>query len=132
MLEHWPLLAARLLTLTYLLVLTGTSAVDKVFDRAGNLGYLQGFFAKTFLKNVVGLLLTLVTLEFWAAALALAAGLVQLLATQERTFACLGAALTGVTMLSLFTGQQLAKDYTGGTTIVPHLAVALAALLLCA
>ena len=71
--------SAQLLTGVFLAILFLQSGLDKVFDWAGNLGWLQGHFAKSPLKNVVPLLLGTITLVEIAAGALAAAGTVSLL-----------------------------------------------------
>lgn len=124
------LLAARVLVLLFLLVLTATAAVDKVTDRKGNKTMLDGVFAKTPLKGFVGPLLTALTVLFIASALFLSAGLLQLLITKGTELGSYGALLTALTMGCLFLGQQVAKDHSGSTSVLPYFALSLVALFL--
>ena len=131
MLNADPVLARlvmQLLTAAFLAVLFLQSGIDKVSDRAGNLSWLTGHFAKSPLSRLVPLLLTTITaLELAAGALS-AAGLVQILATRATSLALWGAALSGASILCLFFGQRVAKDYAGAGGLVPYFLVTLAGL----
>jgi hypothetical protein len=122
------LLAMRLLTAAFLGILFLQSGLDKVVDRKGNLEWLTGHFAKSPLRGVVPLVVTVITLlELSAGALsALGAVEVGLWATTRLAFA--GAVTAGTSLLCLFFGQRLAKDYAGAAGLVPYFLVALVAI----
>jgi hypothetical protein len=121
------LLTMRLLTAAFLGILFLQSGLDKVFDRKGNLEWLTGHFAKSPLRGVVPLMVTIITLlELAAGALsALGAVEVGLWATTRLAFA--GAVAAGGALLCLFFGQRVAKDYAGAAGLVPYFLVALVA-----
>jgi hypothetical protein len=121
-------LAMQLLTAALLAILFLQSGIDKVTDRAGNLGWLTGHFAKSPLARVVPLLLTTITVLELAAGGLSAAGLVQLLVTHGTALAFWGAALSGASIVCLFFGQRVAKDYAGAGGLVPYFLVTLAGL----
>ena len=124
------LLAMRLLTAAFLGILFLQSGLDKVFDRKGNLEWLTGHFAKSPLRGVVPLVVTIITLlELGAGALsALGAVEVGLWATTRLAFA--GAVTAGTTLVCLFFGQRMAKDYAGAAGLVPYFLLALVAIAL--
>ncbi len=118
----------RILAALFLGVLFLQSGIDKVTDRSGNLSWLTGHFAKSPLKGMVPLLLTVITvLEILAGALS-AAGAVAIVASQGTTIAFWGAVLSGTSLLCLFFGQRMAKDYAGAAGLVPYFLVALVAI----
>ena len=122
------LFVMRALAAAFLAVLFLQSGIDKVTDRKGNLEWLTGHFAKSPLRGVVPLLLTTITLlEISAGALS-ALGAVQIVALHATTLAFLGAALAGASILCLFFGQRMAKDYAGAAGLVPYFIVTLIAI----
>jgi hypothetical protein len=122
------MLVMRALAAAFLGILFLQSGIDKVVDRAGNLGWLTGHFAKSPLAKMVPLMLTTITfLEIAAGALS-AVGLVVLLIAGTTAVAFFGAALAGVSIVCLFFGQRLAKDYAGAAGLVPYFLVTLAAI----
>ncbi len=97
------------------------SGIDKLVDRKGNLDFMMGHFKQSPLKNVVPLLLSIITLCELAAGL-LSAIAVPVLWFQGNTiYAWLGAGLSTLSFLFLLTGQRLAKDYAGAQTIIIYL-----------
>ena len=121
-------LVLQILAALFLAILFLQSGIDKVTDRKGNLEWLTGHFAKSPLARIVPLLLTVITvLELGAGALS-AAGVVQIVVLQVATLAFWGAVLAGVSIVCLFFGQRVAKDYAGAAGLVPYFLTALAAI----
>ena len=114
------------LTSLWLAILFLQSGVDKVVDRRGNLAWLSGHFAKSPLASMVPLLVTVLTVLELAAGASSAVGCVLVLLRHDSTCAFYGAALSAVTLLALFFGQRMAKDYAGAGTLVPYFLLTLA------
>ena len=100
------------------------SGLDKVVDRAGNVSWLTGHFAKSPLASIVVPMLSVLTLVELAAGALSAVGAVLLLVDGTRLIAALGALLSMVALLMLFFGQRMAKDYGGASGLVPYFVVA--------
>lgn len=112
----------------FLAILFLQSGVDKVVDWKGNLGWLTGHFAKSPLRGVVPLMLGVITLmELTAGALS-AAGLVSLVATGSAALAFWGALVAALSLVCLFFGQRMAKDYAGAGGLVPYFLLTLVAI----
>src|ERR1043166_7251599 len=107
------------------------SGSDKVSDRKGNLEWLKGHFGKSPLKGVVPLLLTLITLLELTAGTLSAAGIAVLLIKQCDYWMFWGNLAAAVTLLCLFFGQRMARDYAGAQSLVSYFIVALIGLWLC-
>ena len=112
--------SAQILCLAFLAILFLQSGLDKVFDYKGNLGYFKSHFANSPLKSTVGLLMPVITLLETAAGLTSAVGLVTLLLNGDTSIGLLGAQLSGISIVSLFFGQRIAKDYAGAATLVSY------------
>lgn len=113
------------LVAVFLAVLFLQSGLDKVLDWKGNREYTARFFEKSPLRRLSAPLLGLLTvLELLTGVLAAAAALAALLlrTAEPILFAELLAALT---LLAIFFGQRLAKDYAGAAGTVPYFLVAL-------
>jgi uncharacterized membrane protein YphA (DoxX/SURF4 family) len=122
------LLILQVLAALFLAILFLQSGIDKITDRKGNLEWLTGHFAKSPLARMVPLLVTVITvLELGAGALS-AAGVVQIVALHSAMLAFWGAVLAGVSIVCLFFGQRVAKDYAGAAGLVPYFLTALAAI----
>jgi uncharacterized membrane protein len=128
-----PLFALWLLKLLgclFLAILFLQSGADKVLDFKGNLGWMTPHFSKSPLGGMVPLLLGVITVMEVATGLLAAGGAVSLLASGTGRLGFWGAALAAFTLLALFLGQRLAKDYAGAAGLVPYFLVTLAAVFL--
>jgi len=122
----------QILTSAFLAVLFLQSAIDKIVDRRGNLEFLQGHFAKSPLAGTVPLLVTVITvLEIAAGALS-AIGCAMIILTRDPAIAFYGAVISALSILGLFFGQRMAKDYAGAAVLVPYFLLALSAIYLLA
>ena len=122
----------QILTSAFLAILFLQSGIDKIIDRRGNLEYLQGHFAKSPLSGIAPLLVTLITiLEVSAGALS-AIGCVLIVVTHDSTVAFYGALISALSILGLFFGQRMVKDYAGAAILVPYFLLCLAAIYLLA
>jgi hypothetical protein len=118
----------RLLLTLLLAILFVDAALEKFRDWQGTLGFFREHFGKTWLGPFVTPLLLVLTAMMTAAAIACVGGVVQLLLGWSPTLAWWGAALSAVTLLSLFFGQQVAKDHAGANGLIPFFLASLFAL----
>lgn len=114
----------------FLAILFLQSGLDKVIDWKGNLSWLKGHFSKTFLKRQVPLLLAIVTLTEVASGLLSALGIVEIVLTLKSSLAYYGTVLAALSILMLFFGQRIAKDYAGAATLVPYFLASIVAMFL--
>lgn len=121
---------AQLLICALLAILFLQSGVDKLIDRRGNLEWLTGHFAKSPLAGMVPTLLLILTLLEIAAGALCAVGGVILAMGGSPMIAFYGAVLSGVTIVALFFGQRMAKEYPGAASLVPYFVVTLAGIYL--
>lgn len=118
----------RLFASIFLAILFLQSGIDKIVDRAGNVEWLTGHFAKSPLASQVLPMLGVVTVVEVSAGALSAIGAVVLLFGGGPKLAAWGALLALVALLMLFFGQRMAKDYAGAAIIVPYFIAASAAL----
>lgn len=116
----------------FLAILFLQSGIDKVLDRRGNLEWLRGHFAKSPLAGMVPLMVTAITILEIAAGGLSAVGCALIILQRDSTLAFYGAALAAISIIALFFGQRMAKDYAGAATLVPYFLLALSALYLLA
>ncbi len=114
------LLTLRVGFACFFAVLFIQSGFDKVFNFRENLSWLMTHFSKTLLSDIVPLVFTLITLLEVMAGLVSAYGIVELLIHDNSTIACYGAILSMLSLLSLFFGQRIAKDYAGASGLVGY------------
>lgn len=132
---HTPEGASYLLQVfasAFLAILFLQSGIDKVVDRRGNLEWLKGHFAKSPLAGSVAPMVTAITiLELLAGALS-AVGCVLIVLRHDTTLAFYGAVVSTISLIALFFGQRMAKDYAGAAVLVPYFLLALSAIYLLA
>ncbi len=101
------------------------SGLDKVLDYQGNLDYLSDHFKKSPLAGSVKLIMPVITLlEMLTGAISVFA-FTQILISGQSSMAVYSPALAGISLLCLFFGQRIGKDYTGAAALVPYFVVAL-------
>ena len=122
---------ARFLVTAFFAVAFLQSALDKIVDREGNLGWLTGHFKNSPLADQVPLLLTLLTfLELAAGGVCALGALISDFSRGGWTIAGIGVMLAALALLALFFGQRVAKDYAGAAVIAAYFAVAMVGLAL--
>ncbi|MCU0340332.1 MAG: DoxX family protein [Spirosomaceae bacterium] len=123
---------AKILFAAFNGILFTQSGLDKVFNYQGNLAYFQGHFKNSPLASSVPLLTPIITLLETSAGVASLAGGVLMLVGAELgpTLAAWGMLLGAKSLLALFLGQRLAKDYAGAAALVPYFLMAMAGLVL--
>ena len=127
---HFTLWLPQLLCAVFLAILFLQSGLDKVVDWKGNLGWLTGHFSKSPLKGVVTPMLAVITLMELAAGALSALGALMLLFNGNPFIAHLGAVVSSLSLLALFFGQRMAKEYAGAAVLVPYFIVAVASVYL--
>jgi len=116
----------------FLAILFLQSGIDKIVDRRGNLEWLKGHFAKSSLAGMVPLLVTIITILEIAAGGLSAVGCLLIVLTHDSTLGFYGAAFAAISIIALFFGQRMAKDYAGAATLVPYFLLTLVSLYLLA
>jgi hypothetical protein len=109
-----------LLSAAFTAVLFIQSFLDKVFDRKGNLGWLTGHFEKTPLAGMVPMMLATVTIMEIATGILAAAGVIYFIFTGSTVVIFWASVVGAVSILALFFGQRIAKDYPGAAVLVPY------------
>lgn len=120
----------QVLVSAFLAVLFLQSGIDKVIDRRGNLEWLTGHFAKSPLAKMVPAMVGLITVFELGAGGFSAVGSVLIFLGHGSTCAFYGAVWSAVSILALFFGQRLAKDYAGAAVLVPYFLLTLVAIYL--
>src|SRR5437762_6360412 len=108
----------QILVSAFLAILFLQSGIDKIVDRRGNLEWLKGHFAKSPLAAVVPLLVTTITIMELAAGALSAVGCLLIFLRRDSTLAFYGAIVAALSILALFFGQRMAKDYAGAGVLV--------------
>src|SRR5687768_5091537 len=96
------------------------SGLDKIFDWKGNLEWLSGHFSKTILGKMVPLLLGTITAMETATGFLSAAGIIYYLISGSMILIFFASILGAASIIALFFGQRIAKDYAGAAVLVPY------------
>lgn len=125
-----PFSFAQISVAVFLAITFLQSGLDKAFNFADNLSWLQSHFSKTFLRSYIHFLLGAITfIEVVAGALC-AIGAVMILLTGSKMIATYGAQSAALSVVLLFFGQRIAKDYAGAASLVPYFLMCIGAVLL--
>ena len=116
----------------FLAILFLQSGIDKIVDRRGNLEWLSGHFAKSPLAGIVPALLLCITILEVAAGALSAVGCLLVILLKDSTVGLYGAILSAASVIALFFGQRIAKDYAGAAVLVPYFLLTLVAIYLLA
>ena len=103
------------------------SGLDKVIDYKGNLAWICSYFEPTPLKKIAKTLFILLTITGLCAGLFSLIGSTSMLFFGNEYFLKAGIALAAFSLLFVFTGQRMAKDYTSAAHTISYLAVAMLA-----
>ena len=122
----------RIFASAFLAILFLQSGIDKVVDRRGNLEWLKGHFAKSPLAGMVPLLVSAITILEIAAGALSAIGCAMIIFSRDSTLAFYGAVLSAISIIALFFGQRMAKEYAGAAVLVPYFLLTLIAIYLLA
>src|SRR4030088_2537882 len=110
----------QILVSAFLAILFLQSGIDKIVDRQGNLEWLKGHFAKSPLAGMVPLMVTVIRILEIAAGALSAVGCAMIIFSRDQTLAFYGAVLSAISILCLFFGQRVAKEYAGAAVLVPY------------
>ena len=126
-----PQAIGRFLVTAFFAVVFVQSALDKLTDREGNMGFFADHFKNSPVAGLVPLLFwSLTALEATAGGLCTLGLLFGNSTRQGMSVAAAGVAISGVALLSLLLGQRLAKDYAGAAVIATYFGVALVGMIL--
>ena len=116
LLKNLPALFAALLVS----ILFIQSSLDKVLDWKGNLEFLKSHFSKTFLASTVPPMLAAITIMELATGFLAAAGIIYFLASGSLSLIFYSSIVGTATIIALFFGQRVAKDYPGAAVLIPY------------
>lgn len=103
------------------------SSLDKVFNWKSELAFNKEHFSKTFLKNTIPLMFMMLTALELVSGFSSLAGLIVYVINcgHYREISFIANCLCVITLLCLFFGQRIAKDYAGAQSLVSYIIVAL-------
>ena len=115
-----PLVLCQILIAIFIAIAFIQSGIEKVLDRKGNLEFFKVHFANTFLKNVTPLLLIILTIFELAGGLTLVYGVYFAFVYRTTLWIFYGFVMLALTIILLFAGQRIVKDYLGAADLVPY------------
>lgn len=98
---------------------------DKLLNYQGNLDYFRDHFKSSPLSDLVRLLLPTITVLEILTGVVSALAFLLILFRGQSSLANLSPILAALSLLGLFLGQRLAKDYAGAASLTPYFVVAL-------
>ena len=124
-----PVSIAQILIAALLAICFLQSGIDKIIDRKGNLAWLTSHFLNTPLKNIVPILLMTITLSELLGGFLCAVGVFDFLINGTKDLILLGFIVNAVSLIALFWGQRLAKDYEGASVLVGYFIITIIGIL---
>ncbi len=106
------------------------SAADKWMDSAGNIEFFGGHFADSPLSSLVPMMFWTITVLESLAGVVSGIGTIQILFGMGTGIAVWGLVFSTISLLCLFFGQRLAKDYAGAAVVAAYFAVVILGLIL--
>ena len=124
-----PLSISQILIALFLAICFLQSGMDKITDRKGNLAWLTGHFLNSPLKNTVPVLLLIITLSELLGGILCAVGVFDFLINGTKDLMLFGFIINASSLIALFFGQRLAKDYEGAAVLVGYFIITIIGIL---
>ena len=110
------------------------SGFDKLINRSDNIAYFKESFSKTYFNNYIVLLFWIITLLECVTGIICFFSLFFLLSATTIPMAyngiSIGLILSNITIICLFMGQRIAKDYAGAASLSVYFLISLLGLFL--
>ena len=124
-----PLSIAQILIALILAICFLQSGLDKIIDYKGNLDWLMGHFSNSPLKNVVPVLLMIITLSELLGGFLCTIGVFDFLINGTKSLILYGFIINAISLIALFLGQRLAKDYEGAAVLLGYFIITIIGIL---
>ena len=116
---------AFILTLSFFSIVFVQSGLDKVFDRKGNLSFLNDLLGGVFHKTLINIaFITVTVLELSSGFLCLA-GIFDSFLRDSNSIGLVGLIVGSIALLVLLFGQRVSKNYEGAKTIAIYFILAM-------
>ena len=115
-----PLVLCQILIAIFISIAFIQSGIDKILDRKGNLEFFKAHFANSFLKNFTPFLLTTLTIFELVGGFTLLYGIYFAFVHRTTLWIFYGFVMIALTIIFLFAGQRIVKDYLGAADLVPY------------
>jgi len=115
-----PMELCQILIAIFIFIAFIQSGLDKIIDRNGNLEFLKVHFSLSLLIKIIPLMLSVLTILELTGSFMLAYGVYYAFAMRSTIWIFYGFVVIGITLIILFAGQRIAKDYLGAADLVPY------------
>ena len=105
------------------------SGFDKIIDRQENLDFFDKHFERSLLKPFTSIALSILTLMEICGGLLCVFGVIYVLKTNDTIYIFYGLLVIAFTILLLFFGQRVSKDYIGAADLVPYFILTMIAIM---
>lgn len=121
-LEFTPLVFGKIGGALFFTILFIQSGFDKALNWKGNLEWINGYFANSPLQKATPVLLWILTFLEIGAGLFSALGVIMMFFCYCCNYIYLGAFMSGLSLLALFFGMRIAKDYSAAASLAGYFA----------
>ena len=119
----------QILIAVFLAIAFLQSGFDKIIDRQGNLDFFDLHFEKSLLKPFTSIALSILTLMEICGGLLCMFGVIYVLKENDTIYIFYGLLVIAFTILMLFFGQRVSKDYIGAADLVPYFILTMIAIM---
>ena len=123
------LVLCQILIAIFLAIAFLQSGLDKIIDRLGKLEYFDEHFAKSSLRSVTSPALSVLTVMEICGGLLCVFGVFYTLKEKSTIYIFYGLLIIAFTILMLFFGQRVNKDYIGAANLVPYFILTMIAIM---
>ena len=115
-----PMELCQIFIAIFLFIAFFQSGLDKVIDRKGNLDFLKAHFSDSPLIKIIPIMLLILTFLEIIGSLMLGYGVYYAFVNRSTLWIFYGFVVISITIIILFAGQRIAKDYLGAADLVPY------------
>ena len=115
-----PMELCQIFIAIFLFIAFFQSGLDKVIDRKGNLDFLKAHFSDSPIIKIIPIMLLILTLLEIIGSAMLGYGVYYALVNRSTLWIFYGFVVIAITIILLFAGQRIAKDYLGAADLVPY------------
>ena len=115
-----PMELCQIFIAIFLFIAFFQSGLDKVIDRKGNLDFLKAHFSDSSLIKIIPIMLLILTFLEIIGSLMLGYGVYYAFVNRSTLWIFYGFVVIAITIIILFAGQRIAKDYLGAADLVPY------------
>tara|TARA_B100002052_G_scaffold143051_1_gene130995 strand:+ start:128 stop:631 length:504 start_codon:yes stop_codon:yes gene_type:complete len=115
-----PMELCQIFIAIFLFIAFFQSGLDKVIDRKGNLDFLKAHFSNSPLIEIIPIMLLILTFLEIIGSLMLGYGVYYAFVNRSTLWIFYGFVVIAITIIILFAGQRIAKDYLGAADLVPY------------